>query len=387
MQMKMNQQMKKPMMIMLVSLGILFGGIFLYKGIMGLLMKRFFAEHESPIITVSTMKAGYALWQPKIKASGSTRAIEGVNVTAQLGGMIQTISFTPGATVPKGTVLVQQNADPDIAQLHALEANEKLAQITYNRDKLQYKVRAVSKQQLDSDEQNLQSLIAQVAQQAATVAMKTITAPFTGKLGISNVNPGQYLNPGDNVVTLQTLDPIYVDFYVPQQALAVLKIGQDVTVYADAFPKKNYTGKITTINPLVDINTRNVEIEATIANPDLELSPGMYTTVTVNTGEPEKYITLPQAAVTFNTYGDLVYLVKENGKDKDNHPILIAKQSFVVTGQARGDQIIVLQGVKEGDTVVTSGQLKLENGSHIAINNAIEPSGNPEPQVTNDHNG
>lgn len=376
--------MKKPMIIMLLALGILFGGIFAYKSVMGFFMKHYMATHRTPAVTVSAMKTSYDLWQPKIKSTGSTRAIKGVNVTAQLGGMIQAISFTPGALVKKGDVLVLQNADPDIAQLHSLQANAELANITLARDQAQYKIQAVSKQQIDTDEQNLKSLEAQVAQQQATVAMKTIVAPFDGRLGISNVNPGQYLNPGDKIVTLQTLNPIYVDFYVPQQALADLAAHQAVTVLADAFPGKTFTGKITTIDPIIDTNTRNVEVEATIDNPDENLNPGMFVNVEVNTGEPKKLLTLPQAAVTFNSYGDLVYLIHEE-KDAQGKATLIAQQSFVTTGDTRGDQIAILTGLKENDVVVTSGQLKLKNGSQVTINNTVQPANNPNPVVTNDH--
>ena len=385
MKIKLEEKMKKPMKIMLIALGILFGGIFLYKAFIGLMMKHYFASMQNPAITVSTAKAGYSSWQPQLKAVGSTRAILGINVTAQLGGMITKVYFTPGSIVKQGDILVQQNADPNIAQLHALEANAELAKITYERDKAQYQVKAISKQQLDTDEQNLKSLRAQVAQQAAIVAQLTIKAPFSGRLGISNVNPGQYLQPGDNIVPLQQLDPIYVDFYLPQQAIAQLKTGQSVTIKTDAFPGKTFSGKITTINPIVDTDTRNVEVEATIANPNLELQPGMYTNVIVVTNKPAPRLTVPQSAISFNSYGDIIYVVQEKGKDKKGNPILIANQVFVTTGEARGDQIMILKGIKAGDTIVTSGQLKLRNGSPITVNNKVQPANNPSPRVSNDH--
>jgi membrane fusion protein, multidrug efflux system len=379
--------MKRRMLIMLIALGIFFGGIFLYKAIVGVMLKHYFAGLENPTITVSTAQVGTTTWQVELKSVGSTRAVLGVNVTAQLSGMIQKVYFTPGSTVKEGTLLVQQNADPDIAQLHSLQANAELARITYERDSKQYKVHAVSKQQLDSDLQNWKSLQAQVAQQAATVDKLTIRAPFSGRLGISLVYPGQFLNPGDQVVTLQQLNPIYVDFYLPQQALAQLQIGQEVTVKADTFPKRIFKGKITTINPLVDTNTRNVEVEATVANPNDELRPGMFTTVEVMTAASLSYLTLPQSAVTFNPYGDIVYLVKEKGKDKTGKTIFTANQVFVTIGDTRGNQVAILKGIKKGDTVVTSGQLKLKNGSYIAINNAIQPPNDPAPLLTNNHSG
>lgn len=377
---------KKPMTYMLIGVGVLFGGIFLYKIIMGLLIQHFIKTAKAPTVTVSAMTVHYADWQPKVRATGSTRATKGVYVTAQLGGMIQKIYLTPGALVHEGDVLVQQNADPDIGQLHALQANAELARITLARDKLQYKAKAISKQQLDTDEQNLKSLTAQVAQQSATVAMKTIRAPFSGRLGISSVNPGQYLNPGDKIIPLQTLDPIYVDFYVPQQLLPQLRTGQHVTVTSDSFPGKIFTGKITTIDPIVDTSTRNVQVEATVANPGSKLNPGMFTRVEVDAGKPKNYLTVPQTAVSFNPYGDIVYIVHTQ-KDKDGEKTLIAKQSFVVTGETRGDQVTIVEGLKEGDTIVTSGQLKLKNGSQVAINNSVQPANNPEPIVTNEHGG
>lgn len=379
--------MKKRMLIMLIALGILFGGIFIYKVFMGFMLKRYFASMENPVITVSATNVQKSDWETQIKAVGSTRAVLGVNVTAQLAGMIQKIYFTPGATVKEGTVLVQQNADPDIAQLHALQANAELARITYERDRLQYKVKAVSKQQVDSDEQNLKSTRAQVAQQAATVNKLTVRAPFTGRLGISKVNPGQYLNPGDQVVTLQQLDPIYVDFYLPQQMLAQLKVGQEVTVTADPFPGRKYRGKITTINPLVDTSTRNIEVEATVSNSRVELTPGMFASVEIQTAEVQSYLTLPQSAITFNPYGDIVYIVKDQNKEKDSNgnPIFTVSQVFITIGETRGDQIAILKGLKEGDRVVTSGQLKLKNGSRISINNTVQPSDHPSPTLTNDH--
>jgi membrane fusion protein (multidrug efflux system) len=383
-----KHEMKKRMKIMLIVLAVLFGAIFIWKGIKSMMIKHYFASNKNPAVTVSTAKVQYAEWTSELKAVGSSRAIVGVNVTAQLGGIIQKIYFTPGAMVEEGDVLVQQNADPNIAQLHSLQATAELAQITYDRDQAQYKVHAVSKQQIDQDEQNLKSYRAQVEQQKAIVTQLTITAPFSGRLGISNVNPGQFLNPGDNIVTLQRLDPIYVDFYLPQQALSQLKVGQSVSVKTDTFPNKTFSGKITTIQPLVDTSTRNVEVEATVTNHTLELTPGMYTTVQVNIATPKRYLTLPQAAVSFNPYGDIVYVVKEENNDKknkDKSPHYTAQQVFVTIGETRGDQVTILKGLQEGQTVVTSGQLKLKNDNPILINNSVQPANKADPIVSNDH--
>jgi membrane fusion protein (multidrug efflux system) len=218
-----------------------------------------------------------------------------------------------------------------------------------------------------------------VAQQKAVVEKKTIRAMFDGRLGINAVNLGQYVNPGDKIVTLQSLDPIYVDFSLPQQNLSRMKIGQTVTVTTDAIPGREFEGKITAISPKVDPDTRNVQVEATIANGKHELLPGMYASVTVKSGAVQEYLTLPQTAVTYNPYGESVYVIEEGGKGADGKPVLIAKQTFVTIGETRGDQVAILKGVKPGDMVATSGQLKLKNGSTVVINNTVQPSNEPAP--------
>ncbi|PWY56999.1 efflux transporter periplasmic adaptor subunit [Legionella qingyii] len=373
---------KKQMIIMLVSVGVLFGLIFGWKAFFHYMRNQFFLQMKSPPVTVSTMKVEPSSWQPTLKAVGSIRARLGVNVTTELAGMVQTIYFTPGTAVKEGTVLVQLNAGAELGLLHSLQAQVELAKITYKRDKAQYMVHAVSKQTLDADEWNLKNLQAQVAQQAATAEKKTIRAPFSGQLGINNINPGQYLNVGDAVTTLQSLDPIYVDFYLPQQVLAKLELGQTVHVVTDTFPDEIFQGKITTIEPIVDSTNRNVRVEATLPNPDFKLKPGMFTRVEVVTGAKQNYLTLPQSAISFNPYGDIVYLVKDSGqKDKNNQPILVVKQIFVTVGETRGDQIAILKGLQAGDIVVTSGQLKLKNGSQIIINNKIQPSNEASPEI------
>ena len=369
---------KKPMFIMLICMIVLFGSIFAYKAFMGAMVKGFM-KNQSQIISVSTTKVGYENWDSELSAAASLRAIRGVNVTTQLAGMVDTIYFTPGMLVKKNTVLVQLNADTDIAQLHALEAQEELAQITYTRDRGQYLAKAISKATLDSDFSNLKNLRAQVAQQADTVKKKTIIAPFTGHLGVCVVNPGQFLNPGDQVVSLQQLNPIYADFYVPQQAIPRLKMGQEVSLSIDTFSGETFHGRITTINPIVETDTRNVEIEATIDNSAFKLIPGMFGTATVKTGSPQRYLTLPQTAISYNPYGNVVYIVDPDPKDPTK---LIANQSFVNTGEVRGEQVVILSGLKEGQVVVTGGQLKLKNGSPIAINNSIEPADRADPKIT-----
>ena len=372
--------MKKRMVMMLVIVGLLFGGIFAFQAIKARGIKKFMAANQAPPMTVTAMKVEFQSWQPVLNAVGSLRAVRGVDVTSEIAGLVRSVHFKSGEEAKASDVLVQLNADSDLAQYHSLEAAAELARTTYERDRAQFAVQAVSQAQVDADAADLKSKQAQVAQQAAVVEKKTIRAPFAGKLGISIVNPGQYVNPGDKIVTLQSLDPIYVDFYLPQQKLSRIAIGQTVVATTDTYPGRTFRGKITAMNPKVDPDTRNVQVEAMIANRKQELLPGMYASVYVEAGGLQRYLTLPQTAVTFNPYGETVYLVEQGGKGPDGKPILTAKQTFVTVGDTRGDQVAILGGVKPGDTVITSGQLKLKSGSSVLIDNKVQPSNEAAPK-------
>ena len=326
--------------------------------------------------TVSTTTAEYSQWQPQIQAVGSLRAIHGVEVTTEVAGLVRKVNFTSGTDARPGQTLVQLNADPDVAQLQALTAEANLAALTYHRDYIQYQAQAIGRAQLDTDAANLKNIREQAAAQAALVAKKTVRAPFGGRLGITTVNPGQYLNPGDPIVTLQTVDPIYVDFHLPQDNLSRVAVGQTVHVATDTFPGHDFVGKITSIDPLVDPATRNFKAEAVVRNPEHKLLPGMFVRTTVDAGGQQRYLTLPQTAITYNPYGQTVYLVR-NPKKSGGNPT--AELTFVVLGQARGDQVAVIKGLQAGDVVVTGGQMKIKNGTELAINNSILPGNNPNP--------
>ncbi|MEJ2695415.1 MAG: efflux RND transporter periplasmic adaptor subunit [Candidatus Sulfobium sp.] len=371
----------KRMVIMLLAAGILFGAIFGYHAYKASMMKKSMASFRPPPATVSTIKAEYQTWQPELKAVGSLRAVRGVDVTSEVSGLVQTVFFTSGDDAKEGQALVQLNADTDIAKLHSLQAEADLAKIVYDRDSKQFAAQAISRAVLDSDAADLKNKRALAAQQAALVEKKTIRAPFGGRLGITTVNPGQFVNPGDNIVTLQSLDSIYADFYLPQQDLSRISLGQKVTASTDTYPGRTFRGTITAINPKVETSTRNVQVEATITNPRHELLPGMFATVVVRAGKVHRYLTLPQTAVTYNPYGDTVFVVEEKGKGPEGKPVLIARQTFVTVGPTRGDQVAILKGIKEGEIVVTSGQVKLKNGSRVTINNKVRPSNeaNPKP--------
>ncbi len=372
--------MTKRMLIMLVAVGLLFGAIFGYKAYKARMMNKAMAGGQAPPVTVSAIKAEMQPWQPQLRSVGNLRAVRGVDVTSEISGLVRTIHFKSGDYAKEGQLIVQLNADSDIAQLRSLEASAELANTVLERDKKQYEVQAISKAALDADAADLKVKLALVAQQSALVDKKSIRAPFVGRLGISTVNPGQYLNPGDKIVTLQSLDSIYVDFYLPQQELSRISIGQKVNATADTYPGRVFTGKITSINPKVEQETRNVQVEATISNPKHELLPGMYASVEVQAGAPATYLTLPHTAVTFNPYGETVFIIEEKGKGADGKPILVVRQTFVTTGETRGDQVAVLKGVKEGDVVVSGGQLKLKNGSVVIIDNRVQPGNEAAPK-------
>ena len=370
----------KRMIIMLIVVGIVLGGIFGFIAFKGRMIKEFMSSQGEPLQTVSTITAGYLEWLPKLEAVGSLQAVQGANLSAEVSGIVEKIYFNQGDNVKLGTPLLQLRANDDIAKLESLKATSQLARITYKRDQAQFNVNAISKQTLDIDKANLDVAVANVTQQQALVDKKLIRAPFAGRLGIRLVDVGQYLDAGTAIGTLQALDTIFVDFFLPQQTLESLKIGQKVTLKTDAYPAQTFTGDITVINPKVDINTRNVQVRATLKNPKHRLLPGMYVTVNVATGLAQRYITLPRTAITFNAFGSTAYRVENNGQDEKGKPKLIAKQVFVTTGDTRGDQIAILTGVNEGDTIVTTGQIKLRNGSPVTVDNSIQPSNDAAPQ-------
>ncbi|GAB6848432.1 efflux RND transporter periplasmic adaptor subunit [Paraburkholderia kururiensis] len=377
------------MIVMLVCVGLLVAALVGFNLFRAHMIAKFMAGNAAPPATVTATVARYQAWQPQLAAVGSLRAVRGVDVTTEMAGLVRDIAFRSGQDVKAGQLLVELNADTDKAQLAALEAAAELAKTVYERDRAQYEIKAIAKAQLDADAADLKSKLAQVAQQTALVAKKTIRAPFAGRLGITTVNPGQYLNPGDTIVTLQTVDPIYVDFYLPQQQLGQLAIGQSVIVETNAYSGRTFTGKILSINPKVDTNTRNVQIEALVDNHDRKLLPGMYANVKVDAGAGQRYLTLPQTAITYNPYGATVFVVKNGneqsaqgnarGKQTQGKTLPVAQQVFVTPGPTRGDQVAVTKGIAEGTQVVTSGQLKLKNGTPLVIDNRVQPADSPNP--------
>jgi membrane fusion protein, multidrug efflux system len=372
--------MTKRMVIMLIAVAIVLGGVFGFQAFKAAMIKKFMSAMAAPTQTVSAARASSSAWQPQIEAVGSLRAVKGADLSLEVAGVVDTISFNSGDDVEAGATLLKLRAEDDAAKLTSLQATAELSQITYQRDLKQFKIQAVSQANLDSDAANLKNANAQVAEQQAVLDKKTLRAPFAGHLGIRAVDLGQYLGAGTTIVTLQALDPIFMDFFVPQQSVDQVRIGQTVMVKIDAFKDQSFAGTISAINPKVDSSTRNVQVRATLKNPDHKLLPGMYATVDIATGAPQNYVTLPQTAITYNPYGDTVYVIDDKG-EQAGKPQLIARQIFVTTGATRGDQVAVLKGVKDGDTIVTAGQIKLHNGSPVQIDNSITPTADASPSV------
>jgi membrane fusion protein, multidrug efflux system len=375
--------MTKRMVIMLAAVAVVFGGIFGFQVFKAAMIKKFIGAMGSPPQTVSAVKAGYSEWQSKVEAIGSLRAVLGSDLSLEVAGVVDTITFNSGDDVAQGKQLLKLRAGDDAARLESLQAMADLSEITYERDQKQFKMQAVSQATLDTDAANLKNAKAQVAQQQAILDKRILRAPFDGHLGVRVVDLGQYLSAGSVIVTLQALDPIFVDFFVPQQSVDQVRLGQTVTVKVDAFRDKTFTGEISALNPKVDTGSRNLQVRAVLQNPEHKLLPGMYATVDIAIGAPQNFITLPQTAISYNPYGDTVYVVDNKGADANGKPQLIARQTFVTAGATRGDQVAVLKGVGEGDTVVTAGLIKLHNGSAILIDNSITPTADAAPVPIN----
>jgi membrane fusion protein (multidrug efflux system) len=371
----------KRMIIMLLVAAMVFGGIYAFQQFRNKMIQQSIKGRANPPQSVSTTVVQLSTWQPTFEAVGNLRASNGTSLAAEISGIVTAIHFDSGEMVKTGQLLLELNAAPFKAQLEQLKAAARLAKQSYDRDIAQYKVEAVSKATVEISAATLKSALAQVTMQEAVIAQRSIRAPFSGRLGIRQVDLGQYLAPGTALVNLQNLDPMYLDFSVPQSQMDMARVGEKVTIQTSAFPDKVFTGTISAIEPQVEISTRNLKVRASIANPKNELLPGLFATVRVNRGDQKQYITLPNSVIAYNPYGSTVFIVNNKGKGADGKPQLVVEQRFVTTGATRGDQVAVLSGLKVNETVVTSGQLKLRNGTPVIVNNSVQPSNHPNPEV------
>jgi membrane fusion protein, multidrug efflux system len=376
--------MVKPLVILALAVALILGGIFAWQSFMGRMMGKYMAAAATAPQTVSTVAAALDQWQSRLQATGSLRAVRGADLSSQASGIVDEIHFDSGNDVPEGKVLLRLRPLDDYALLQQLEAAAELAEQNYKRDQEQFAAQAISQAVIDGDVASLKTARAQVAAQHALIQQKIVKAPFAGRLGLRQVDLGQYLAAGTTIVTLQALDPILIDFYLPQQALSQIKIGLPVSAVIDTYPGKNFKGVVEAINSKVDAASRNVQVRASFHNADRRLMPGMYATVNIDAGEEMARITLPQAAITYNPYGDTVFVVEQAGADDKGKPRSVVKQRFVKLGATRGDQIAVLSGIKAGEIVVTGGQMKLRNGSTVTINNSLTPTNEINPNPPNE---
>lgn len=355
----------KRLLIVLLALGILFGGVFGWKAYQNHQTQLARAAGGAPAVTVSSAVVASDRWQVKVASVGSLRAIQGVAVSSEVPGSIAAISFQSGQRADLGAVLVQLDATAEEADLRSLQAQLELARLDYERSRGLAQNTALSQAQLDRAKSVLDSLAAQADEQRATIAKKTIRAPFAGELGIRQVSIGEYVSPGTEMVTLQQLNPIYADFTLPERYLEQLEVGQTVELEVAAFPSEAFSGTLTAISPKVEETTRNVQLQATLDNPQTRLRPGMFARVFVLVGGMDSVLTLPRTAISFYPYGDSVFVIEAQGED------LVVARHQVTTGRIRDGRIEVLSGLEVGDRVVSAGQLKLRSGQRVRIDNAI----------------
>ena len=363
--------MLKRMIIMLVTLLVVFGGIFGWKAIQVYETEKYFTALEPPPVSVSAEKAAWESWRFYLTSVGTLRAVQGVDVSTEVSGTVKEIHFHSGQEVREGDLLVQLDDKADRADLKFFKAQLRLAQITYERDRALFEKRAIPKEDLDIKDAQLRESEAQVAKTEATIQKKAIVAPFDGKVGIRHVDVGQYLSPGTVVVTLQSLNPLFVNFSLPEQDLNKLHPGQSVAVDVETYPGRVFEGKLMAVDAKVNESTRNILAQGTLSNDDRLLYPGMFANVKVLLPEGKSLVTIPQTAVTYSLYGDSVFVINEKGKTKEKLPLLKVMRRYIEIQDQREDRVAVREGLKAGEMVVTAGQLKLQNGTRVTINNSV----------------
>jgi membrane fusion protein (multidrug efflux system) len=337
------------------------------------------ASFQLPATAITTIVAQRETWPSTLEIIGTADAIRGVTVSADLPGTVARINFESGKPVHEGDVLVELDTRQERAQLAAAEAQRDLAQINFARTQELVKQGVTARTEYDNTSAQQKATEAQVGEIRATIERKTIRAPFSGVLGIRQVNLGQYLAAGQAIVPLQALNPIYVNFGVPQQTAQQVRNGRALEVTSDDLPGVKFTGRVTAIDSVINESTRNIQVQATLPNPDAKLRPGMYVQVQLTLGASSQAITLPASAVNYAPYGDSVFVVTQL-QDPKGKTYLGVRQQVVKIGGSRGDQVAVVSGVNPGDEVVTSGVFKLRNGAAVQVNNKVQPPNNPKPK-------
>jgi membrane fusion protein (multidrug efflux system) len=367
------------MILVLVVMAVIIGGLGIVKVRQLKAMASAYAAMQPPPEAVTTIVAAAEEWPATQSAIGTVAAVQGVTVSADLPGVVDRIEFESGRPVRKDDVLVQLDTRQEQAQLVGAEAQLQLARVNFERMDGLVQQDAVSRAEYDAAAAALKQAEARVHEIRATIARKTIRAPFAGVLGIRQINLGQYLTSGDPIVPLQSLDPVYVNFAVPQQDAARMRVGRTLRVLAGEGGGKEVAGRVTAIDSVVDPATRNVQVQATLANPGGRLRPGMFVQAQVVLGAASRVVALPASAISYAPYGDSVFIVTDM-KTAQGQPYRGVRQQIVKLGAARGDQISVLSGISPGDEVVTSGVFKLRNGAAVQVNNEVQPANSPAPR-------
>jgi membrane fusion protein (multidrug efflux system) len=369
--------MKKYVILAIVGLVILTGAL---TGIKALQFSRMADQGRKPQPEiVTTAVANTQVWESTLTAVGSLVAVQGVMIAAEMTGKMVKITFEPGSMVKAGDLLVQQDTAAEEAELRSAEATVGLTRLTFERARRLLAEGTFSQAEYDKADAEYKQALAQTDNIRAVIAKKTVRAPFSGLLGIRLVNLGQMLSPGDEIVSLQALDPIFANFSLPQQQFPRIRPDLEVRVETDALPGEIIKGKITAINPQVETATRNIMVQATVPNNNQHLRPGMFVNVTVLLPEHDTTLVIPATAVLNAPYSDSVFIVENDASDKKSPPGTVVRQQFVKLGERRGDFIAVIAGLKEGETVVSTGVFKLRNGQAVSVDNTLAPAFNLSP--------
>ena len=371
--------MAKRMILMLAVMATLLGGLGFVKLRQIKTAVAQGASFQPPPTAITTIVAKQEKWPATLSVIGTAAAVQGVTVSADLPGKVDRIAFDSGKFVNAGEVLVELDTRQERAQLAALEAERDLARINFSRMQQLVQEGVLARTEYDNAISQQKATEARVGEIHATIARKTIRAPFSGMLGIRQANLGQYLAAGEAIVPLQSINPIYVNFGVPQQTAAQVRVGRTLRVSSSEVGSMTFSGRVTAIDSIVNEATRNIQVQATLANPGGKLRPGMFVQVEITTGADHPVIALPSSAINYAPYGDSVYIVSDL-KDPSGKTYRGVRQQFVKVEGSRGDQVAVVSGVNPGDEVVSSGVFKLRNGAAVQINNKVQPGNNPAPK-------
>ncbi|HRY16174.1 MAG: efflux RND transporter periplasmic adaptor subunit [Candidatus Competibacteraceae bacterium] len=388
--------MVKRMIIMLVGLGAVFGALFGFQIFKDRLIKKVLDDYLSAPVTISAAPAVAQTWTPALSAVGSLAAVHGTDISAEVPGLVEVIHFQSGQDVKKGDLLLEQDDDIEQGDLLNYQAQLELAKVTNQRNRDLLARKMISQSDFDQSNAALQEASASVARTQGTINEKKIKAPFSGRLGIRKANLGQYLAPGTAIVDLQILTPLYVNFSLPEKSLQQVKLGQPLTIAVDGYPGERFEGKVTAIGAQIDAQTRTLSLQGTLPNTDRRLYPGMFANVNLLLPQQQDVVTVPQTAIAAALYGDSVFVVtpdpnpptakdtgKDGGKDSSDDgkpaaqskPLYVVNRRYVKLGEQRGEQVAIVSGLKAGEQVATSGQLKLRNGAQVLIDNSVKLDG------------